>query len=771
MSKNYLKTLSMSAFRGSSATYTLDFEKDRKFTLIYGENGTGKTTICDAFELLAKESVGSLDDRGMGAGLSKFWATAGKSNSEMSVTLSSVGGDCSAGFVKNKFSVTPHTAKPHIELLRRQQILKLIEAAPAKRYDEIKRFIDIVPFEASEDALRKLGAGLLAEKNAATNKEIESINNLQGLYESAGSPSGTDPVSWARVKLESPVQNLSADIDSISKLRTAYLNLIPFPDRMTRGQEAIENAQIAVAEALARRMEAASKASENANDLVTLLEAGQTYLQKHSSAECPLCLSSEKAADLAETLKNRLGQFGALQEANRAWKLQTDSLSKAEAVRLQIGVDYAQALKTFEAAISSHQWATDVILTSANPPTEIGDLSGWLVSTQSVSEAWATKEASWRDETKFVAALKSAIAGYEAGQRELRDLGDLTPRVDEALKICVAERQAFTDRIIKEIAEQVGQLYETVHPGEGLEKISLPLDPGKRASLGLNANFSGQDAPPQAYFSQSHLDTLGLCVFLALALREQPERTILILDDVLGSVDEPHVERVIQMIYSVSERFRHTIVTTHYRPWREKYRWGWLKPDQPCQFVELAPWTISDGIRAIGALPEIARLKALLTATPADPQSICSKAGVILEAVLDHLTQKYECSVPRRYGAAYTLGDLLPAIDKKLREALVAEVRHKPDGTDEPIVQRIALKHHLDELQRIAQTRNVLGAHFKTISFELLDADAVAFAQHVVHLVEALTHPEHGWPNNDKSGSYWRNSGDTRRLHPLKKPQ
>jgi hypothetical protein len=37
-------------------------------------------------------------------------------------------------------------------------------------------------------------------------------------------------------------------------------------------------------------------------------------------------------------------------------------------------------------------------------------------------------------------------------------------------------------------------------------------------------------------------------------------------------------------------------------------------------------------------------------------------------------------------------------------------------------------------------------------------------------LVDALTHPEHGWPSNDKSGSYWRNSADSRRLHPLKKP-
>jgi len=50
MTSAALKSLTMTAFRGSSATFKLDFEKGKKLTLIYGENGTGKTTICDAFE-------------------------------------------------------------------------------------------------------------------------------------------------------------------------------------------------------------------------------------------------------------------------------------------------------------------------------------------------------------------------------------------------------------------------------------------------------------------------------------------------------------------------------------------------------------------------------------------------------------------------------------------------------------------------------------------------------------------------------------------------
>lgn len=366
--------------------------------------------------------------------------------------------------------------------------------------------------------------------------------------------------------------------------------------------------------------------------------------------------------------------------------------------------------------------------------------------------------------------MSAANDRYERNLATRTQFAALVPKLEDALKHCVQQRQVFTNNIIGQIAQDVGKLYELVHPGEGLDKIVLPLDPKKRASIELEAKFLGQDAPPQAYFSQSHLDTLGLCVFLALAAREQPDETVLILDDVLGSADEPHVERLVGMVYEVSEKFRHTLVTTHYRPWRERFRWGSLKPGQPCQFVELTQWSITGGINRVGCTPEIALLKGLLAQTPPDTQSICSKAGVILEYALDFITIRYECRVPRRYGSSYTIGELLSAIDKKLRDALYVEIRDGQMGSTEASITKVKLKPVLDELMRIAQVRNVLGAHFKAVSFDLLDQDAISFAKHVVELVDALSHPDNGWPTNDSSGSYWRNTGDSRRLYPLKKP-
>lgn len=766
-----LKSLSITAFRGASATFTLSFEKGRKLTLVYGENGTGKTTICDAFELLAHERVSSLDGYGLGKGLEKYWPNTGKSPNDLSIALETSGGTCSAKFVNKKLVVVPADSRPKIELLRRQQILDLIQAQPKERYDAIKRFIDISAFETSEDTLRQQGKALADERSRSQQSEDQSLQELQGFYEAAGSPAGLNPVSWAKQKLAEPEAKLDADIVAIGKLRSAFTILSAFPERAEGRQKELADATKMLADAEAGLAAAAAVVIDGAAETLAILEAGSEYLHDHpDAAECPLCLSKENAAGLAIGVASRLANLGVLRNATTKRQQCAAVLANSQSAVSQLDVDYTKAVATYATVKDGHKWKAEVKLPADSPPAKLTALAAWLAAYEATAQTWPAVEAIWRDEKKFTATLKTASERYDANFTKRTELDVLVPKLEEALKYCVEQRQTFTNTIIGGIAQEVGKLYDRIHPGEGLDAIALPLDPKKRASIELEAKFSGKEVPPQAYFSQSHLDTLGLCIFLALASRDRPDETVLILDDVLGSVDEPHVERVVGLIYEISEKFRHTVVATHYRPWRERFRWGALKPGQPCQFVELSGWSIADGMNLVGCMPEIDRLKGLLAQAQPDIQSICSKAGVILEYALDYLTLRYECNVPRRQGSAYTIGDLLPAVDSKLRNALKVEIR---DGLTDPnatAINVVQLKPILDELSRIAQVRNALGAHFKAISFDLLDQDALGFAKHVVQLVDALSHPDDGWPSNDKSGSYWRNSGDSRRLHPLRKP-
>lgn len=66
VTKAPLKFLRIKQFRGSTKDFLINFQSKKSLTLIYGENGSGKTTICDAFDFLGNGKVGSLESRGLG---------------------------------------------------------------------------------------------------------------------------------------------------------------------------------------------------------------------------------------------------------------------------------------------------------------------------------------------------------------------------------------------------------------------------------------------------------------------------------------------------------------------------------------------------------------------------------------------------------------------------------------------------------------------------------------------------------------------------------
>lgn len=769
MSTSALKTLTIEHLRGSVIPFTLQFEKGKKLTVVYGENGTGKSTICDAFEFLGKGKVGSLENRGLGK-TARYWQSLGKNPADVSVTLQTATSSCRASIGKSDVVVTPAEVRPRVEVLRRKQILDLIEAEPGKRYGQVGRFIDVSGVETSEAALRELIADLTKNRDVAAARVQENEDSIRQFWEAAGKPT-KEMFAWAEAEAARETTSFDAEIAALGALKAAHTRLTEDPGRLASGAKELSSARDSALAARKLAEQALQSISNDAAEVVQVLEAASTYLKKYPSPSvCPLCESAEKTADLADRIAKRLTTFSAYQKAQLSAQVAERAAQQADQKHKNLLESAREHAIEFEKTRTGHTWPDDVSLPVSPAPEDSSFLPAWLAAAEPLPPEWRKAEAARHDKKQFVSTLRKALKTWRDNTQAEKQIDTLLPRLRRALELVEEERRKFTDSVLAKIAGEVGRLYEAVHPGEGLNKISLELDPSKRASLEIGASFCGQSTRPQAYFSDSHLDTLGLCVFLALSALDEPENTTLVLDDVLASVDEPHVERLIEMLYSEAMKFRHCVITTHYRPWKQKLRWGWLQHGQ-CQFVELTKWTATNGLALIRSIPPDAeRLRKLLSEATPDPQLVCAKAGVILEAVLDFLTQLYESPVPRRANGLYTLGDLLPALDKKLRQSLRVEVLSGRDESGAPKYQTVSLTPILDELTRIAQARNVFGAHFSTLSFEMLESDAIGFGQQVLLLIETLTDPAAGWPKNAKSGSYWATAGETRRLHPLQKP-
>jgi AAA15 family ATPase/GTPase len=769
MSKQALKKLVIEYLRGSILPFALPFEKGKSLTVIYGENGSGKSTICDSLEFLSKGQVGSLENRGLGR-TSRFWHSVGKKPKDISVTLETTKGTWKANIGKSDVVVIPSTNRPNVEILRRNQILSLIQSDPANRYKAISRFIDVSSIESSENALRETIRNNISNREIALARVQENRDALEQFWEEAGKK-GNNALTWAKEQVNIDCSSYDTENAAIRELVSAYERLSGFPRQLETAKVNLEKSTQAEQLAKSNLDKALSTATSDASEAISLLQAANRYLQLHPDLkECPVCNSAEKISGLNDRIANKIASFSSVGNAQNDFNTNQQAVGRARQQIELIKQAALTAATSYIETIKKYTWPTDVSIPKNPIPDELEKWPTWLESTTDSTKNWLQAQTTRNGRKQFINTLKKAYKTCVENTTTAAELNALTPKLEKTLQIIEEERHKFTKGILARIAAEVGRLYETVHPGEGLNKISLFLDPNKRASLEIGTDFYGQaDSPPQAYFSDSHLDTLGLCVFLALAAMGNPNETILVLDDILGSVDEPHVERLIDMLYDETTKFRHCLITTHYRPWKHKLRWGWLKNGQ-CQFIELTKWTSTTGLSTVLSIPDIERLRILLAEKSPDPQLICSKAGVILEAALDFITLLYECSVPRRTGGLFTLGDLLPAIDKKLRSALKVEIKCGADGTGAFTYKTVPLCSHLDELSRIAQARNVFGCHFNQLSFDLLDSDAIGFGKQVLELTEAIIDIDAGWPRSCKSGSYWATSGETRRLYPLKKP-
>jgi hypothetical protein len=358
------------------------------------------------------------------------------------------------------------------------------------------------------------------------------------------------------------------------------------------------------------------------------------------------------------------------------------------------------------------------------------------------------------------------------------------------LSIVEGHRKKFIEETLGKIADTVEQLYERIHPGEGIGKVRFHLKPNVQASLELDGTFGGTDGlPPGAYFSESHLDTLGICVFLALAKHDDAVDRIVVLDDVITSADDAHTESFVNLLHDEAAHFNQIIVTTHYRNWRDRYRYN-QAPSKDVHFIELLEWSLPNGVRHAGTRVVVDDLRHWAAAEPFDRQVVASKCGLQLENLLDYIALKYRCKVPRQSLPHYTLGDLTKAIETKLRRALsVVKLRPQNEAGEENltryakdptrvdldqviargevVTEETKLQPLIDEVDGLAWIRNMVGCHFNLQGAGIADSEVRKLAAATVNLSDALVCDNCGeLPSSNKSGAYWACRCRRTRLYP-----
>lgn len=149
--------LKIDGFRGATRPLDLKFDKNKPVVLIFGENGSGKSTIVDAIESVGAGTTAFLNDWKLGQGKRKegYIPVFGKDLADVAISM---------GFGPNTYSATLNNGgiqicntrdRPTTKVLRRKSLQAFIDADPAQRYREVATFLDISQIEIAEASLRE----------------------------------------------------------------------------------------------------------------------------------------------------------------------------------------------------------------------------------------------------------------------------------------------------------------------------------------------------------------------------------------------------------------------------------------------------------------------------------------------------------------------------------------------------------------------------------------------------------------------------------------
>jgi energy-coupling factor transporter ATP-binding protein EcfA2 len=762
MSKPITK-IQMTGFRGAIVAFELDFDPKKDFTMLFGENGSGKSSILDAMDVVCRGTNGCLDGISLGQNPGKYLCALGCQPATLKVAVHSNGENWTGTMRRNAISVAGPAVKPKVKILRRNAILELVLAQPSDRYKALRHFIDIACVEQSEGTLQQKLADTDRAITTAIGDKDRMATQLDNLWEAEGRPGpGQTAMTWADGKVNTGIGGLNDRLNRLKAVTSAIEAAVRAKANLDTRTAAYDNVKQQLDSVDQQIAAAPSVSSATAVQLLASLEKAKAYVEADTTLDkCPTCLRPIGRDVLLTTINAEFAQLSELKKLsdNRQGIQGRVNVAASHLDEAKTGV--INALKKVQEVTQAGDIAEVTALNIAWPDwqnaiQDMPSLVAICVQLQAIPASLEQqRDNAQRDVSQFN-SVKEWWTGIKEANDKAADLDRICKGLKRAFDIVHEKRVAFTQGILDGIQQEANRLFQAIHPGENIGLEQLKMEEERRGSVSQTGIFHGHtDIPPQAVFSESHLDTLGFCVWLALAKREAPGEKILLIDDIFSSVDATHLGRVIDLLSAEAPNFLQVIVATHYRLW-----WDRCQNLQGIQRVHLGRWCATNGIAAKNMPRVLDELRAKIGEAVLDRQAVSSKAGILLESILDDLTLLYECSLPHNKLNLYNLGALLNGCSKlfsKHNLRVTVNANWNVDGQPENW-QATASKAAYDQVNGLQFIRNQVGCHFNAPGMEIPDNEVRDFGTATIALVEALTCPSCGALATKKAtdGTYLR---------------
>lgn len=620
---NKVKTLSISGYRGIKDRLSLNL--DKKSILLYGDNGSGKSSITDAIEWFYFDEVNHLKSEETGA-------TKGKGSMRNIFIGDSVDSLINIEFDDSKLSSekkinsklkieTSNTSEEFTDYIQNTKTENLI-----LRYKDLGKFIIATKKEKLDTLQEVIGFGKVGElrdllkKNAARiAKQIknENFNNNKGVQQSLiienlmQNVTSDDQFFEVANKLIEPlktgiiISDFSHITDVLKSIESAedskVHEQINFLSRINESMLTVESGKDELNSEIQAYLNSFTnlrkeKAKIEKLQILSLLIEGRAVLEKEIIREdfCPLCQQDKNRSELLNAIRKRIEDLEEIkaekekieqqaQDILRKIKLNINILTGLLSDKLFKADEYKDLLEKVSVILKSfeayHIELNKDLLSDDEINLELINLNRDQIKliAEDSKKAMTQLTESQKNNQKLLIHTKlylstQAYKQYKNLAREEEILKKYQLSFEALFTDFIKRQENALNAFLEIFSSQINEFYTAMNPHEKVESIKLVQlkdNNDDLAGITIEYNFfNAKKSPPTAYLSESHLNCLGLSFYLASVKAFNKQNGFFILDDVISSFDRSHRTRFAKLL---TEKFNdyQVIVLTHEKEFYE----------------------------------------------------------------------------------------------------------------------------------------------------------------------------------------------------------
>lgn len=640
-----ISSLTISGFRGVRHTINVDFSNRNNSMLIYGANAKGKSSIGDGFEWFYKGSISELMKEGCSRDDYRHRLLGNDELASVGFTFTDSVLNCNLALDSNRkqtysndnpaFRDYLDRSKNELLLLRHQDLQKFVIETKGNKRKQISHLIGMEGWEdirdnigAVENRLKKI---LEDEKSSLASRQAEVMKLIN-------SDVFTYSACWKYAELQSKRLGINQRITSLAELEAVdqkakeSVNIDNRAARLARLKSAVT-----ILEELLKNppqlkhflqfaksyneicLQPAKVLSVQLQELFSqgkiILESGQW-----KKSNCPLCDSRLETNQLlthilehqnkdqlikkeVETLEIRRSNAkkelqninSRIGTVNQLFISNKKDFSTLKESATEIGVALSMAKSISDEKLQTNKTIDPAHLNLENKLREFNE--NVKLSLEKVYAA-QEKLKPTKDEKVRIEAFQN-LNNLASHMRVLAEMeANLIPLNAQNSSVEIISR-AFQDlrrqtlgKVLDAISDNVSKYFLKLHHGEGFDKIHLKFLPDEDG-VEFHIYYKGEEiTPPRKFLSESYLNGLGVCLFLATVRAFNVENGFIVLDDIINSFDAEHRIDLAKLLVDDFGDYQ-LLVLTHDNIWFDQFRRlgkkGW-------QHKRIKRWSYEDGV-------------------------------------------------------------------------------------------------------------------------------------------------------------------------------